>query len=587
MKIRTLNISVIAKILFIFITVSLLVSCANMGTPSGGNKDTQPPKVVESNPANSSTNFHEKEIIITFDEYIVLKNVNSKLIVSPPLDEKPKIKQKGKSIEISIIGELADSTTYTFNFGDAIVDNNEGNAIKNFMFTFSTGPVIDSLSIAGTINNAFTNLPEEEVLIMAYINHDDSIPINEKPLYITRSLKDGSFIITNMRQATYKLFAIVDANNNYKFDIIDEPIAFADSLITPTVIITEIIDTIQIDTLGTDSIITKFHFKNYPDSIKLMLFEEDDSRQYLKNSSRKKKNRLLFAFNKELTKPVDLQLINNKYDAFIFENIKTKDSVIAWITDSAIYNIDSLRVLLTYEKTDSLGNYFSTIDTLVLAFREKAGKKNKTDKKDDLKLRITPKTGHNLEISKNIELQFSSPITRVDTSLISVAVQIDTLFVPIEYTLIPDTLNLRKYYFKIARKENQRYKVTVEDSAFMDITDNLNDSTGTAFTARATDYYGSVILNLKDIKDNSIIQLQDSKDKVISEQYADKPITISFNFLLPGKYKLKYIEDKNNNKKWDTGKYLDKLQPEKTEYYTKEIIVKSNWELEIEWAIGK
>ncbi len=587
MKIRTLNISAIAKILFIFLTVSLLVSCANMGTPSGGNKDTQPPKVVESNPANSSTNFHEKEIIITFDEYIVLKNINSKLIVSPPLDEKPIIKQKGKSIEIRIIGELADSTTYTFNFGDAIVDNNEGNAIKNFMFTFSTGPVIDSLSIAGTINNAFTNLPEEDVLIMAYINHADSIPIREKPLYITRSLKDGSFIITNMRQATYKLFAIIDANNNYKFDIIDEPIAFADSLITPSVIITEIIDTIQIDTLGTDSIITKVHFKNYPDSIKLMLFEEEDSRQYLKNSSRKKRNRLLFAFNKELTKPVGLQLINNEYDAFIFENIKTKDSVIAWITDSAIYNIDSLRVSLAYEKTDSLGNYFSTIDTLVLAFREKVGKKNKTDKKNDLKLRITPRTGRNLEISKNIELQFSNPIARVDTSLISVAVQIDTLFVPIKYTLIPDTLNLKKYYFEIARKENQRYKVTVEDSTFMDITGNFNDSTGTAFTARATDYYGNVILNLKDIKDNSIIQLQDSKDKVISEQYADKPITISFNYLLPGNYKLKYIEDKNNNKKWDTGKYLDKLQPEKTEFYTKEIIVKSNWELEIEWAISK
>jgi len=481
MKIRTLNISIIAKILFLFSTVLLMVSCANMGMPTGGNKDTKPPQVVDSKPANSSVNFQGKNIIITFDEYIVLRNVNSKLIVSPPLDEKPKIKQKGKSLEIEIIGKLADSTTYTFNFGNSIVDNNEGNELKNFMFTFSTGPVIDSLSISGKINNAYTNKPEEDVMIMAYTKHADSVPIKEKPLYITRSLKDGSFTISNMRQATYKLFAIKDVNNNYKFDIIDEPIAFADSLITPSVVITETMDTIQIDTIGTDSVITKVHINNIPDNIVLKLFEEKDNRQFLKSSSRKNKNKLLFVFNNELTKPADIQLIGKEYDSFIFDKIKTRDTIIAWIPDSSIYNLDSLQISLTYEKTDSIGNYFSTTDTLILAFREKTGKKKK-----NLKCGISPKTGRNLEISKNIELQFSSPISKIDTSLVSVSMQVDTLFVPTDFSIHQDTLNIKKYYFEIIRKEEQRYMVTIEDSAFIDIAGNYNDSTGAAFTTRGS-----------------------------------------------------------------------------------------------------
>ena len=577
------KIIVIKNIILALTGFFLMISCANEGIPSGGKKDTAPPKVVASEPANFSRNFHGSRIKIDFDEFVVLKSVNRKLIVSPPLSEKPEVKLKGKTLLIDIKEQLQDSTTYSFNFGDAIVDNNEGNVLKNFVFVFSTGPTLDSLSISGTVKNAFTGKPEEDVLVMAYTNTEDSVPFKEQPLYIARSLKNGSFSILNIKKSTYKLFALKDENNNFIFDLPTEPIAFLDTLINPFSQITVKVDTLKLDTLGNDSIISTVQVKNYPDSIILKLFEEEDNSQYLLSSSRENKNSLLFVFNKPLKDSLRFGALNFNYNKFLYEYNLTHDSVTVWISDSSIYNMDTLRLELDYEKTDSTGNYYIAKDSLSFAFREKSISGKKPKSKSELKLTIHPKDNSKLNLNKKLKLIASSPIAKIDTSKILFSTSKDSMTVKIKYSLIQDSLNLRKYIFKAAYAENTKYNLTILDSAFLDISGSYNDSISSHFKTRSKDYYGKVIVNIQDIKGNYILQLLNQKDKILSEKYINKAETISFNYLSPGNYKLKCIQDSNNNKKWDTGKYIDKRQAEKTDYYTKEIKVRSNWDLEIDW----
>lgn len=569
--------------LLIFIGVIFIASCANEGIPSGGEKDISPPKVINSEPLNFSKNFRGNRIKISFDEFIVLKNVNSKLIVSPPLSEKPIIKLKGKTLIVDLNEELKDSTTYSFNFGDAIVDNNEGNVLNNFVFVISTGPRIDSLSISGIVENAFSRKPEEDILVMAYLNTDDSVPLTVQPLYIARSLKDGSFNIGNIKEANYKLFALKDANNNFLFDLNTESIAFLDTLITPFAQITERIDTLKLDSLGNDSIIRTVQVKNYPDSVLLELFNEADDSQYLLSFSREDKNKLLFKFNNSLKEPVQLNPLNFTYNNFIYEKNLTHDSLIVWINDSAIYNMDSLKIELTYEKTDSLGKYYFAKDTLNLTYREKSGKGKKPKAKSELKLAIFPKDNSKLDLNKKLWILASSPIANIDTTKILFTKMQDSTKVKMSYSLVQDSFNIRRYVFKAKFDESTKYNLLINDSAFTDIRGFYNDSSAAGFTTRSKDYYGKVIINISDVKGNYIVQLLNQKDKVLSERYLNKDETISFDFLNPGKYKLKCIGDVNNNNSWDSGNYAKKLQAEKTDFYTKEIKVRSNWDLEIDW----
>lgn len=560
--------------------ISLFIfSCANMGMPEGGPKDISPPEIVESIPENYSKQFKSKSIKITFDEFIVLKNINQALIISPPLDEKPEIKLKGKTIIIEFNSEFLENTTYSLNFGNAIVDNNEGNVLKNFNYVFSTGDIIDSLSISGTLINSFTGKAEEDVLIMAYTNLSDSTPLTERPIYIARSLKDGSYTLNNLKDTTYKIFALKDANNNFIFDQPNEEIAFSDTAIKPFVTTIESIDTLHIDSLDFDTIIRKTEHIYYPNNIKLSLFEQETFKQYLKGFSRPEKAELVIVFNEPLTDSLDLKAINFSFDNIIHDYHSKSDSIKLWINDSSIYNIDTLVANLTYPRTDSLSNIYTDSKLIKFGYKRK-----ESPKKLKLQTNIYPKNKRKLDLNKNVIISFNRPIKTIDTSRISFLIKEDSLFIPYKYSIIKDTLDLKTYNILFELQENKSYSLSVNDSAFLDITDIYNDSLGRNFTTKSIENYGIIILNLKDTSRNGIIQLFDSKNKFIEEQFTSKSSKISFKFLKPGGYKFKYINDQNNNKKWDSGIYINKLQPEKIDLYNLEIKVKSNWEMEIDWV---
>jgi len=250
-------------LLLVFVSVALIAGCARMSAPTGGEIDKDPPVPIKSKPINYSTSFAETKFVVEFDEFVTLANIRQELLVSPPLPEKAEVKQRGKALVVKINNELKDSTTYNFNFYNAIADLNEGNPLKNFQFEFSTGPEFDSIYLGGIMHDAFDFSSEAGWYIMLYDKFHDSIPRTTLPDYVAKTDEDGYFFVTNLKKQPYYIFGLKDMNNNMLFDLPNENIAFLDSSYSPGFIMKTFVDTLTIiesvsddykDTVFTDSL---------------------------------------------------------------------------------------------------------------------------------------------------------------------------------------------------------------------------------------------------------------------------------------------------------------------------------------------
>lgn len=582
------------KGLFYLILISVIylvaVNCAQVGSITGGEKDITPPEIVESRPPNYSKNFNYNKIEIELNEYIRFDNLKQKLVISPLLEESPEIFIRGKKIMIELgKQELKKNTTYTFSFYDAIVDNNEGNPIEDYEFVFTTGNRLDSLSINGIVLNAFDLLPEEEeVEVLLYDKLHDTIPRTTPPLYIGKPDEEGNFRINNIKADTFRIFALKDANRNHYFDQAGEKFAFLDSNIVVDVSPQFLEDTAIKDTLLSDSGLVEE--KVTRPGIKLFLFEEDHSIQYLKNSKRETREHIQFIFNKPLINR-DLKINALNFDSedkwFIRENFVVGDTVNVWITDTTASNSDLLTFELTYLKIDSTDNIISFNDTVLMRFIPPSGKGEKVDAGGEAKkqLVLTPAVRDNsiLELNRNVDVVSKTPVQILDTSKVMMYLLDDTIKKDIEYKIKQDSLQIRKFSFYTDWKGDTKYQLYFEPGAFTSIYGNRSDTLQLNFTTRRKEFYGKIILTLNYDSENIIIQLIDNNDKVIKENndWSDK--THEFSYLKAGNYSLKAIYDRNNNGKWDTGEYEKKIQPEKVKFYDKELKVRSNWDLEISW----
>lgn len=390
----------IKKSTFLYIgIVFIALSCAKIVTPTGGPKDINPPQIKSSQPENYSTRFNAKEVTITFDEFIQLKDLNKSLIISPPLDEKPMIRVKNKSLIIRFESELRDSSTYNIYFGDALQDFNEGNPYKNFQYVLSTGSFIDSLAISGQILNSSDLSPVEDVYVMLYSDLADSVPYKQIPEYLSKTDKNGIFRINNIRNANFKIFALKDGNNNYRFDVNSEEIAFSDSLIsfkiesvTKTDTIFKKTDNITNQTKLSndvkqksslvkviDTIITytklEFPIKNYT----LLLFTEDFEPQYLKNNKRDEKFRLDFIFNKPIKDSLIFNFLSNPEARYIKEFNAKRDTFVYWLLDTLDFNKPEFKCTVSYQKLDSTQKFSWATDTLKMKYIEETKTKTKNE----------------------------------------------------------------------------------------------------------------------------------------------------------------------------------------------------------------
>lgn len=573
-------------VFIITVIIGIFPRCAKIVSPTGGPKDSLAPVLVRSTPDINSVNFKGEKITLTFNEFIQIKDIQKKLAISPPMTKRPEIIQRGKSIEIKLKEPLKENTTYTIYFADAIVDNNEGNPMHNFVFAFSTGSTIDSLTVSGKIINSFTLAPEENVFVMLYDEHNDSLPIKALPQYLTRSNKQGIFNFSNLQYKDYKVFALVDNNSNYKFDQITEDIAFKS-------------DTLKREVLKNPSAIDTSQLAKR--EIHLNLFKENNRIQALTGSSRAQRRKLALSFTKKPEGDVRISLLNFNADSswFINEYSKLQDTVIYWITNNQINAIDTLKIQVSCLKSDSLQRLQPELDTVKFVFKDKEEpKRRKSDKekepikKEYLKSSCSIRNEQIVTPTTSLTISFSEPPIGINYSNISILnLEDSTTLSNIKFT--KDSLNPRIYSYNYPWKTDISYKLTILPTAFKSIGGIVNDTIMLKFKGANLENYGVLNITLKNVKRGAIIELlTEKKDKVIERLTAKQGEKVTFNYITPGKYSIRFIEDLNENGIWDTGWYLKGLQPERvfiyTEGKTKGVLnIRANWENEIQFDFDK
>ena len=588
----------------------VVYSCASMGNPDGGPYDEDPPKFVRSTPKPFEINSQEKKIAIEFDEFIKLEKVAEKVVISPPQLEQADIKASGRRVLVNLVDSLKPNTTYTIDFADAITDNNEGNPLGNFAFSFSTGDVIDTLEVAGTVLGAADLEPVKGIMVGLHSDLSDSA-FYKKPFdRVSRTDSRGHFIIRGIAPGKYRIYALMDGNQNYLYDSKTEMVAFSDSIIIPTLEAAMRQDTLWKDTVTIDTIKSVGYTRFLPDDIILRAFKGINERQYLTKSERDKENHFILSFSAKADTLPTLKGLNfDEKDAFIIEATPRNDSICYWIKDSLVYQKDTLEVQLDYLYTDTLNQLVPKTDTLYLAnkltreqreklqkkaYEEKEKERKRREKKGDtIKVEPTKFLTMNVDapsafdLYRNIYLAFEEPIASVDTAAIHMEVKVDSLWKPAPFLFMADSVMPRQYQILAEWEPEKEYQLSIDSMAFKGIYGLHTDKVKQTLKVKKLDEYGTILLNVKGAAPNAIAELLDGSGKVLRQQPVTAEGTADFYFLSPStKYYIRLLNDRNNNGIWDTGDYDKKIQPEEVFYFPKVWEMKANFEFEENWDVN-
>ena len=542
------------------------LACATIVSPTGGPKDITPPKMVSSEPKDLSTNFKGNKLILTFDEYVQLKTPEKFLLISPPLSKLPDIKLKGHSVIVKLEDSLRSNTTYNFYFGEAIVDLTENNPIPNFNFAFSTGPDIDSLSLSGTVTDAFTRAPAKGVFVELYKDFTDSIPKKQIPTYVSRTSDKGNFHFSNLASGKYRAIALLDGDNDYIYNLPTESIGFSSDSVQPYYNAINLSDTVAVKK-------TDLKTQNL---VSIVMFQEPDSIQRIVKSAIVAKNRLSIIFRYPTKSPGFRPLnIPDSLPWAVLEWNHTNDTLNAWLLNKP----DTLKLQVMQHGIVS--------DTIIIGTAMKVtGKAPKIAREIPLDY-TTSLSNRMLGYNNPLMLTFSDPVKKYDLKAIvtrSIAVK-DTSFIKPEMHFT-DSIH-RHLLITFNWNATDKYDIYIPRAAFTDIYDNKCDSTHIPFQMKSVEEYSklAVIINRKDDSYPVIIQLLNEKGTVLAQRTITNEKRVDFGLLAPGKYGLKAIFDRNANGRWDTGVFLKKIQPEKVLVHPKMFDLKANWEEEETWDL--
>ena len=630
--------------LFFFYCLFLFVSCARIGSPDGGPYDETPPKVVRTSPKYGSSNVKSvKKVTIEFDEIIKVDNAVEKVVISPPQIEQPEIEALGKKVTITLLDTLKPNMTYTIDFADAIVDNNEGNPYGDYAFTFSTGEQVDTFQVSGHVLEASNLEPIKGMLVGLYKLKDstdgaDNLPdsiFHTKPFErISRTDSRGHFVIKGLSPGDYRVFALNDQNQNYLYDQRAEKVAFSKRILSTSSKPDVRPDTVWHDSIHYDSIVMTPYTHYYPDDIVLMAFEPSSKDRYLLKSERP----ILQKFTLYFTAPSDtLPLLTglnfNATDAFVVDASQHNDTIDYWIRDSLIYNLDTLEVQIDYFATDTTGNLAIRTDTLTMVPKltkaklakqqkekfeewaeeyreqvkeerraarkaqkeageavEKKSKKKKKDEDDDLEIPPMPEEFLNFKTSnmqgmdpdKNVDIIFNEPISTFDPSKVHFSILVDSLYMPTK-CLIRQVPNKPRHYRLYAEWEtDSAYQLQIDTAAFINIYGKRIDAQTRAIRMKSLNSYSALFVTLQGSHPSAMVQLMDGGDKVVKTLKATNN-RADFYFITPGTYYLRMFEDTNGNGVWDTGDYDQQLQPEQVYYYPDPLTLKAQWEISQTW----
>lgn len=587
-----------------------LYSCASVGRIEGGPIDETPPHFIAGNPAPGALHTKKNKISIEFDEFIKLDKPNEKVVISPPQVQQPEIKASGKKVVITLQDTLKANTTYTFDFGDAIQDNNEGNPLENFSYSFSTGQNLDSMAVAGTVLNAANLEPVKGMLVGLHANLEDSAFTKLPFERVGRTDSRGRFSIRGVAPGKYRIYALQDADQNFAFSQPSEILAFNDSIIIPLMEERLRQDTTWVDSLTVDTIVERKFTYFLPDDVLLRSFKEQYFSQRFIKAERLTPEKFSLYFSAPAdTLPLLKGLNFDEQDAFIIEQTTGRnDTIHYWIKDSLIYKQDSLKLSMTYLAPDSLKQLVPRTDTLnilpKLSYakqqkqkeeakekerkeREKKKKKSDKDKEEPEPTEFLPVEVYApsaMDVYDYITLTFTEPVASIDTAAFHLKLKVDSLWQDVAFDFEHDSIDLKRYNIYAEWTPGESYTFEVDSASIYGLYGLHADKVKKEFKAKKLDEYGQIFFNVHGADSLAFVELLDGQDKVLRTV----PVIdgkADFYFLNPGKYGARLINDTNGNGIWDTGNYAEKRQPEMVFYYPMVLELKANFDLTQDWNV--
>lgn len=609
----------------------LFTSCARMGNPDGGWFDETPPRVVSASPVDRGTNCKSNKVIINFDEYIKLENASEKVVISPPQAEQPEIKAAGKRIIVELKDELRDNTTYTVDFSDAITDNNEGNPLGNYTYSFSTGSQIDTLEVSGTVLEAENLEPVKGSLVGLYrltdsqldsidngtpISAFDTIFVKEPLLRVARTDSRGHFVIRGIAPGSYRVVALNDMDDNFMYSQAAEAFAYNHDVIVPTCAPDMRQDTIWSDTIHIRDIkqVSYTHFR--PDNIVLRQFVKEQVDRFFLKVERKEANMFQIFFSGPSKVMPQIKGLNfDETDAFVLEYTPKLDTLTYWIKDSVLINNDTLRMDLTYDATDSLGNLVLQTDSaLEVLSKQPYEKRMKQLKKDieDWEKRLAKRRKRGEEVTdtifpskplepkyeisqqmapdQSIYINMPTPIQRIDTAAIHLYVKQDDKWYNDRFVLRQrqsESATPRNLEIIAEWREGAEYSFEVDTLAFEDIYGKTSNPYKAGIKVKSADEFSSLFVKPHYPGGDTlaiVVQMLDKSEKVLKQSLTVDGIA-EFYYVKPDDYYLRAFIDTNRNGKWDTGNFEENIQPEEVYYYHEKVTCREKWDVTRDWNL--
>lgn len=604
------------NLLLCLLALLLTAACASIGNPDGGRFDETPPRVVGSSPADGAVNVSKRKVQILFDEYIKLEKASEKVVISPPQIEPANVRADGKRVKVDFYDSLRANTTYTIDFSDAIEDNNEGNPMGQYTFSFSTGDVIDTMQVSGRVLNAADLEPIKGIMVGLYpadSTWNDTLFRTRPFLRVSRTNGEGRFTIKGVKDGAYRVRALEDKDGDFVFSQKNERVAF-DTTVYVTGSFPDVrMDTVWRDSLWYDSIRVVPYTHYTPDDVLLLAFLEDGQERHLLKTVYPEPTSFTFYFTAPSDSTPRIKGLNFDERCLVADASLKNDTVTFWVTDTAlIHRQDTLSMILSYMETDTLGQLVVTNDTLDLSPKttyakiaaerskqieawEKDRERRQKKAKKPLPYEENPyeriwleagfKPSGSLAPNQNVRYLAKEPILEVDTTKIHFYVKKDTDWLPAPFLFMPEERSAKSYMLYAEWEPGQKYRFVMDTAAVVSVLEHESKSVRQEFHVRAVEEYGSIFIHVISPDTGVVVQLLSKNDKVEAQQRTDKDGNADFFFMKPGDYYMRCYVDANGNGQWDTGDYASGLQPERVYYFGKPLPLKAQWDLRQDWDI--